>query len=119
MPNAKEVLKELNNKYNIIICSIGTNMNLSRKAKWINQYLPFIKNCILINNGNSLMDKSIVNMKDGILIDDVGSNLISSNAKYKICFGKIFPWNAELPQDYIRIADWKDIENYLLKGDIL
>jgi 5'(3')-deoxyribonucleotidase len=113
MDGAKETLKMLSDKFNVIICSIGTNINLSRKAKWIDRYLPFINSCVLINNANNFMDKSIVNMSDGILIDDVASNLTSSNAKHKICFGKIYPWNENLPEGYLRAKNWIEVEKII------
>lgn len=113
MDDAKEVLERLNEKYNLIICSIGTNLNLSRKSKWINQNLPFIHNCILINNGNNIMDKSIVDMNGGILIDDVASNLKTSNAQFKLCFGQMYDWNKDLPDGCIRANDWFEVEKYI------
>jgi 5'(3')-deoxyribonucleotidase len=113
MDGAKNALEKLNEKYELFICSIGTNLNLSRKAKWIERYLPFIKKCILINNGNNTMDKSIIDMSGGILIDDVAKNLVSSNAECKICFGKIHPWNEELPNDCVRAETWSEVENYI------
>jgi 5'(3')-deoxyribonucleotidase len=113
MPNAKETLEKLNEDFNLIICSIGTYKNIERKSKWIARNLPFIKNCILINNGDIRMDKSIVDMSDGILIDDVASNLELSNAKYKICFGKIYPWNEALPEGCLRATDWLEVKGIL------
>ena len=113
MPNAYEVLERLNEKFNLTICSIGTNLNIYRKSKWIDVNLPFIKNCIYINNGNNFMDKSIIDMNGGILIDDVGSNLISSNAHYKICFGQIYDWNRQIPEGCVRASDWNAVEEIL------
>ena len=60
MPGAIEALRVLNDRYNICLCSIGTLMNISYKAKWIKSNLPFIKNTILINNDGCKMDKSII-----------------------------------------------------------
>lgn len=112
MDGALEVIKELNEKYEIIICSIGTLKNISEKASWIEKNLPFIKNTILINNEGVKMDKSIINMEGAYFIDDVSSNLYSSNALVKICFGKLAEWNENWTS--IRKYNWNEVKEYLL-----
>lgn len=111
MPNAKEILYELHKNYQIIIVSIGDNLNLARKSMWIYQNLGFVKDVVLLSNSNNKMCKSIVNMKDGILIDDVASNLESSNADVKICYGKRYPWNDSWGG--LRAYDWELVESLL------
>ena len=113
MPNAYEILERLNKEHNLIIISIGTYKNISRKARWIDLNLPFIHDCLLINNGDCHMDKSIVDMIGGVLIDDVAANLWSSNADYKICFGKVYDWNKDLPNNTVRANDWIEVEKYI------
>jgi 5'(3')-deoxyribonucleotidase len=110
MPNAYEVLYRLKDITNPIICSIGTYGNISRKSKWLEKNLPFIQNCILINNGENIMDKSRIVMSNAIFVDDIIENLNSSNATYKICFGKIYSWNKDLPNGYYRALDWNTVE---------
>lgn len=110
--NTYDVLKELNEKYQIIICSVGTNKNISYKSMWIQSKLPFIRNSIYINNGDCKADKSIVNMQDSIFIDDCSSNLYSSNAKVKICFGEEYGWNNDW--EGIRCVNWTDVQKLLL-----
>lgn len=112
MPNAKEVLYELNKKYEIIIVSIGTPLNVARKSIWLYQHLGFVKDVILITNKGTKMDKSCIDMKDGILIDDHIHNLISSNAKTKICFGKEYEWNKDFQG--IRAKNWLEVKEMLL-----
>ena len=112
MTNAIESLYKLSDKYNIIICTVGILLNLGYKTKWINSNLPFIKNSILINNEGCKMDKSIINMSGGIFIDDVKSNLDSSNASYKCCFGKIYKWNENWQGN--RCFTWFEVEDMLL-----
>ena len=122
MTHAYEVLQRLcnNDKFKVIICSIGTKINISRKAKWIEKHLPFVKNCIFINNGNSSMDKSIIDMSGGLIVDDVAENLKTSNARWKICYGKEYDWNKDLPKDSIRIENWLDVEKFITqKGDLV
>jgi len=91
MPNAIEILTELSKEFKLTIVSIGSYQNISLKARYIEDNLSFIKNSILIVNDGCDMNKAII--RDGILIDDHASNLITSNAEIKICFGKTYPWN--------------------------
>jgi len=117
MPDAYEVLEELNEKYKIIIASVGTYGNISRKSLFIKEKLPFIKNSVLLVNDGVKMDKGIVNMNvnnkyESIFIDDVYSNLKTSNANSKICFGEIKDWNIKW-QD-ARCKNWKEIARKLL-----
>lgn len=116
MPYAKEVIERLGSKYELVICSIGTLDNISFKAKWIKNNLPFIKNVILISSAvgaNGIKtDKSSVNMKDSIFIDDHAENLLGSNAEFKICFGKEYEWNKSWTGQ--RCFSWKEVEKLLL-----
>lgn len=110
--NTYEVLKELNQKYKIIVLSIGTPKNLANKAYWLEEKLPFINDYILINNSNCIMDKSIVNAEDSIIIDDMPSNLRTSNAETKILFGKIFSWNNGWQGEHC--MNWGEVRRRLL-----
>lgn len=116
MTDAIDVLERLGTKYELIICSIGTLDNISHKAKWIKNNLPFIKNVILITGAMRTsglkMDKSSVNMKDSIFIDDHAENLLSTNAELKICFGKEYDWNKNWMGQ--RCFNWIEIEKLLL-----
>ncbi|MDP4144070.1 MAG: hypothetical protein Q8936_06230 [Bacillota bacterium] len=116
MPHAKEVIERLGCKYELVICSIGTLDNISYKSQWIKNNLPFIKNVVLVSTAveaaSIKMDKSSVNMKDSIFIDDHVENLLSSNAELKICFGKEFEWNKNWMGH--RCFNWKEVENLLL-----
>jgi len=116
MPNAYEVLERLSTQYELIICSIGTYDNISLKSIWIQRNLPFIKNSILIVNDGCKMDKSVIRMSDSIFLDDHANNLFTSNAEFKILFGKEYPWNTEwLKQGGRRIKTWLELEPLLLK----
>lgn len=116
MPYAREVIERLGSKYELIICSIGTLDNISYKAQWIKNNLPFIKNVILISSAVGASgiktDKSVVNMKDSIFIDDHSENLFSSNAELKVCFGKEYVWNNSWTGQ--RCFHWKEVEKLLL-----
>lgn len=116
MTDATDVLEKLSTQYELIICSIGTLDNISYKAKWIKNNLSFIKSVILLTGtmGSSglKMDKSTVDMKDSIFIDDHADNLLSTNAELKICFGKEYAWNKNWMGQ--RCIGWKEIEKLLL-----
>lgn len=124
-PNAIEVLKELSIKYQIIIISIGDIQNLQHKLKWINTYLPFVDDIILIKNKGCIMDKSIINM-DGtndnpnIFIDDSADNLFSQALTpnlIRYCYGdKRTEWNAKWWDIGGRVVhNWLEIKKELLK----
>lgn len=111
MPNAQEVITKLSERYDVTICSIGTYENLQHKAEWINNHLPFVS-AILLKTQDIKMDKSVVDMKESIFIDDHMDNLVSSNASTKICYGKKYPWNKKWKG--IWLNDWELIEQFLL-----
>lgn len=105
---AYEVLERLSKDYEIIVVSLGTYNNTSEKAKWIKKHLPFINESVLLCKNGVMMDKTVVNMKGGIFIDDVKDNLDSTNASRKILFGRSMPWNVSWNGEYC--ATWEDIE---------
>jgi len=107
-----KILKELNEKYQIIITSIGTYDNITYKSQWVKGNLPFIKDSIFLINNGCKMNKSVVNMQDSIFIDDVTTNLDSSNAVNKYIFGKEYPWSQT--NDYHRLWNWTDVAKELL-----
>ena len=108
---ARRTIKTLSDYCDIYIVSIGDFKNLSYKSEFIERELPFIKNLILIRNENCNMDKSIVDMSDGILIDDNPHNLISSNAKNKILFGRDYNYNKGF--DFERLYTWSQVYDRL------
>jgi len=110
--NAYDNIKSLSKEFEIIICTIGTYKNISKKSKWIKNRMPFVKQSIFINNGHNHMNKSIINMADSIFVDDVESNLVSSNARDRICFGEEFAWNRNW--EGMRITNWNDLYNYIV-----
>lgn len=113
-PNAREILQELSYQYNIIICTIGTFKSISKKTIWISENLPMIKDGIFIKNKCEGFDKSVVDMKNSIFIDDHEENLFISNAKLKICFGEKYNWNKGW--DGIRAYNWLEIRDIILSN---
>lgn len=112
MPGAREVLYALHKEYDVVLVTIGDHVNLARKSMWIYQKLGFVKDVILLNNEGGKMDKSLVQMHNGIFIDDVASNLESSNAEVKICYGQTYPWNEEWQG--FRCENWNDVAKLLI-----
>jgi 5'(3')-deoxyribonucleotidase len=112
MPNALESIKVLNKNFEIVLCSIGTYKNISYKSLWIQENLPFIENAIFIRNKDCNMDKAVIDMSGGVIIDDVGLNLATSNAEIKILFDNDFEWNIGAKYDF-KSYDWLEVFNYL------
>ena len=110
--NTYEVLEKLNRKYQLIIVTIGTPTNLSKKALFLKEKLPFINDYILLYNDGCKANKSIIDMENGIFIDDVSSNLFSSNAETKILYGKRFEWNMDWDKEICH--NWSEIEHRFL-----
>ncbi|MDD4376451.1 MAG: hypothetical protein PHR25_06735 [Clostridia bacterium] len=110
--NTVDVIDDLSKKYQIIITSIGWPKNIALKSLWIENKLPMIKEFILINNGDCAMDKRIVDMSNGIILDDVESNLISSNADLKVCFGYKHDKNNNWLGEHC--VDWEEVREKLL-----
>jgi 5'(3')-deoxyribonucleotidase len=114
--NTYEVLKKLNNKYQLIVVSVGSPKNIAMKANWLVENIPFIKDYILLYNDGCKMDKSVVNMQGlrNYFIDDIPSNLESTNCENKILFGKIYPWNEDGLKNFEHCFNWNEIGERLL-----
>lgn len=110
--NTKDVIETLCEKYEVIVASIGTPQNIAHKSIWLKENLPCVKEYIFLCNDHCKMDKSTIDMINGIFIDDVVSNLDSSKAKGKIVFGDEFDWNKTYK--YPRCLNWTDIGDLLL-----
>lgn len=114
MPDAEKILLELSNNFNIIIASHGAKPNLIAKEIWIKEHMPYAQ--FIGVDMNVYQDKSSIDMSGGIFIDDRGDNLDTSNAAVKICFGKMYPWNAYFEinhTDKFYCLTWKDIKKLL------
>lgn len=89
----ENVLKKFEDYYDYVIVTIGTVKNLYLKNLWLQENTTFeIKDFIGINNfikdrkNPNRMDKSLINMQDGIFMDDHINNINSSNAEIRILF---------------------------------
>lgn len=97
--------------FKIVFVSIGTSENLLGKDEWVSVFnhlwgthAEFI--------GVDRIDKSHIDMSDGIIVDDEIKNLVNCNAQQKICFGN-YEWNQDW--DGIRILSWKDLVNFIVE----
>ncbi|AWW00498.1 5' nucleotidase, NT5C type [Arcticibacterium luteifluviistationis] len=104
--DAIEVVRELNEKYNVYIASAAMEFpnSLKEKHEWLEEHFPFIhwKNMILCG------DKSI--LKGDILIDDHLKNLSVFDGQ-TLLFDAIHNVKTEGHQ---RVHNWKEVADVLL-----
>lgn len=110
MPWAERAINELSEYYTIKIVSHGYSPNLKQKEKWIEKKFPDIE--FIGVNLKEHSDKSHIDMSDGLFIDDSARNLVTSNAKETICFGRTYSWNKDWTGK--RLQNWAEIRQYLL-----
>jgi hypothetical protein len=75
--------------------------------------MPFIEKAYFIYDENCELDKSMIDMSGGIIVDDCAANLESSNAEIKILFDNDFDWNANCTNYDFRTYDWLELYDYL------
>lgn len=117
MIGAETIIDLLVKQFDVYIVSHGYSPNLKIKEKWIAKNLPKEIQFIGINLKNS-NDKSCVDMSDGIFVDDKLVNVNSTNAQFKILFGREYSWNiddTEGEKDYVRCIDWVRTYEEILK----
>ena len=115
--------KEFFNKYKdrIVIVSIGSIENQIKKIDWIHKNLGRIDMLPVITDmtiKHKTIDKSYIDMSNGILIEDSGSNIDMSNAKHKILFsdrGFDCEWNKDCKTADYRCNTWEEIEDIVEK----
>lgn len=112
MPGAVGALRFIKNDFNINIVSHGFQANLLAKRLWIEKHIPHATFTGI--DLSQTKDKSCVDMSGSIFVDDMVSNLDSSNAKHKIIFGKTYPWNED-EHGYTRCKDWIDLGREIIK----
>lgn len=96
------------------LVTYGSKENLFCKEFWCKKHLPFIKNYYLLEfkEDNCGYDKSMIDMSDGIFVDDHIEYLRSSNAKVKILFRNNHDgdWNEINNLDDVYVVNsWKEI----------
>jgi len=109
-----ETLDFFKKRCNYSLVTYGNQNNLGYKKFWCERYLPFLKDLHLLEYtaGDMNYDKSMIDMSDGIFIDDHIDYLRSSNAKVKILFRNNHDgdWNKidNLDDVYV-VNSWKEI----------
>lgn len=115
-PESYNTLNSFKDKFeNITIVTIGTEDNIEKKRKFIKDKFSFNIDLIGIeNHGRS--NKSSVDMRDGVFIDDHVDCLHSSNAKVKILIktSENAEWSKIEPNDDIYVvSNWYEIYSIL------
>lgn len=82
--NAKEIIEELSSKVEVQVVSMSTYQSLVHKGRKLEIDLPKVKFQPIIYS--HYKDKSHIDMRNGIFIDDVTKNLYTSSADKNICF---------------------------------
>jgi len=127
-PNAVDVLRKLEDYYQIIIVSVGSYENISLKCKYIKENFDFVDDFIGIINKGCVMDKSIINMRGtnmespNIFIDDSQGNLFSQHGSSNLiryCYahnGLITEWNEDwLKMGGRNFTNWLEVEKELMR----
>ena len=110
MDNALEVLTELSDKHEIIICTLGTRQNLRYKREYFAKHLPFAE--FIGIDIDKYQDKSMIDMTDGVFVDDLTKYLKTSNALYKLTFsGNEYEFNT--PAIYPVVSNWMDFKRFV------
>jgi 5'(3')-deoxyribonucleotidase len=104
---AVEYLQKLQEYIDVVICTMGTPMNISLKSLWIGDNLPFINHVCYIT-GDEYFNKNKLDMSKDIIIDDRISILDSANAKHKFLFGRPLSWNKDNTK-YPRVETFAEI----------
>lgn len=106
MANAVEVIKDLNEKYEVFVVSAATEFpnSLQEKMIWLKENFPFIswKNIVLCG------DKSIITAD--FLIDDHPKNLKTFKGR-SLMFDAI---HNQTVIDYERVMNWNEVAKILL-----
>jgi len=108
MADAKEVVQELNDKYEIFIVSAAVEypQSLTEKIEWLKEHFPFIKTRQIAFSGSKRF------VHGDIMIDDKVSNLDHFNGR-KLLF--THPNNLKYTgEQYTRVDNWKEVAKILL-----
>lgn len=113
----KDIINEISRYrkvYFVSVCGINT---VRRKFDKIQMDFPYATFIPIIYHKDQLPSKRVVDMSNGIFIDDVSQNLFDSNAKEKICFNYL-GLDVDWSRDWSGLAwnHWrKNVEGIQLK----
>lgn len=112
-PHIIDIINRHFNDFNWVITTKGTKTNLEKKFAWLDEHWPFQMERVGITSDN--LSKSMVNMANGIQIDDVTAAL-DTKAAVKILYKDYnnFCWQQIEPgSDIIVVNSWEEIDGIL------
>lgn len=111
-----ECLNKIKNSIDINIVTIGKPENLENKKIWLSENFKNIKYNFVGITETFNINKSSIDMKNGVFIDDRFNMLKNSNASTKILFKNFndFEWQKHDPGSNIYIVNtWNEIYDML------
>ena len=110
----KETIRALQERYDIIFLTKGSRKNIYHKCSRLNYDFHSAKVVTISKN----ISKGLIDMDDSVIIDDLGKNLLESNASIKILFAPfgINDYNSDAfnHPDIEVVKNWKDVRRFLL-----
>lgn len=97
-------LIELLGKDKIYICTTSPIGGFDDKQRWIEKYLPKLRNNIVF-----LKNKGLIARNGSMLIDDAPHNLIACKEAGGIPVCMDMPHNRNLDKEIMRVKDWSEI----------
>ena len=103
-------------KYNDVIIVSKTDMTaMQRKNEWINEHIKSFGIPIRFVGIMLKSSKGILDMSDGIMIDDNATFLNETNAKYKILYKNNRKFDELQEWDGYTVSSWKELNTLLHK----
>lgn len=124
IPDAKEALEKLKDKFRLIILTTRRNSINQLTREWIDKYYPNIFEDIIFSGFFDSVTKESIKMTKGELAKKIGADyLIDDQLKHVkaaveigikgLLFGE-YSWNspAVLPENVVRVKNWQEILNF-------
>ena len=103
-------------KYNDVIIVSKTDMTaMQRKNAWINEHIKSFGISLRFVGIMLKSSKGILDMSDGIMIDDNATFLNETNAKYKILYKNNRKFDELQEWDGYTVSSWKELNTLLHK----
>jgi 5'-nucleotidase len=111
IPGSQEVIKELNEEFELFIVSAAMEFpqSLSEKYEWLQEHFPFIQWQQIIFCGSKRP------ISGDYMIDDHLKNLKYFNGE-KLLFTATHNMNFQNPE-YTRVNNWEEVRNFLLMAN--
>ena len=93
--------------------SVGSNINKSKKAKFLEKHFPFVQEVILVSG--KFFDKNILTT-GGIMVDDHEKNLQNSHAENILFFDRgEREFNMNCNENTRSAENWKEVYNLIME----